>query len=235
MVEYYIQEFVSKSDSHPKTGYTMPVELSPRVLELISSRICHDLVSPVGAISNGVELLEEMGEEAGDEAIKLISSSAEQASHRLKCFRLAYGAAGTDKNIGLRDVKEVFAGWLTSGHVQCEFDPALDGKFGMPPRGFFKCVLNLMMFAEECNRGEGKIFVSPLDNGSNGIKIAATGKNVAFREGAEAALKGETAIDDLDARAVHAYITGQFTAHFGFSITHQSQPDLGRVELKISF
>ncbi|MBU6475691.1 MAG: hypothetical protein KGL10_08075 [Alphaproteobacteria bacterium] len=212
----------------------MPVELSPRVLELISSRICHDLVSPVGAISNGVELLEEMGEEAGDEAIALISSSAQQASHRLKCFRLAYGAAGTDKTLGLRDIREVFAGWLTSGHVQCEFDPALEGKFSMPPRGFFKCVLNLMMFAEECNRGEGKIFVAPLDGG-NGIKVTATGKNVAFRDGAEAALEGNVGIDDLDARAVHAYITGRFAAHFGFKVGHQSQPDFGRLELKISF
>ncbi len=212
----------------------MSVELSPRVLELISSRICHDLVSPVGAISNGVELLEEMGEEAGDEAIALVSTSAQQAAHRLKCFRLAYGAAGTDKNIGLRDIKEVFIGWLTSGHVQCEFDPALDGKFGMPPRGFFKCVLNLMMFAEECNRGEGKIFVTPLEDGT-GIKITATGKNAAFREGAEAALEGKTAVDDLDARAVHAYITGRFAAHFGFKLLHQAHSDFGRLDLKISF
>ncbi len=212
----------------------MSVELSPRVLELISSRICHDLVSPVGAISNGVELLEEMGEEAGDEAIALVSTSAQQASHRLKCFRLAYGAAGTDKNLGFRDIKGVFAGWLTSGHVQCEFDPALDTKFSMPPRGFFKCALNLMMFAEECNRGEGKIFIAPADEG-NGIKVAATGKNVAFREGAEAALEGKTPVDDLDARSVHAYITGRFAAHFGFNVEHKSQQDFGRVELKISF
>ena len=213
----------------------MSVELSPRVVELIASRICHDLVSPVGAISNGVELMQEMGEEAGAEAITLVSSSALQASLRLKCFRLAYGAAGTDKNIGFREVKDIFIGWLSSGHVQAEFDPGLDLKFSMPPRAFFKCVLNLMMFAEECNRGEGKIFISALDDGTNGIKVTATGKHVAFRDGSEAALKGTTAPDDLDPRSVHAYITGKFAEHFGFTIAHQLQPDFGRLELKISF
>src|SRR5437879_6082903 len=119
----------------------MPIELSLRVLELVASRICHDLVSPVGAISNGVELMQEMGEDGGAEAIALVSTSAQQASIRLKCFRLAYGAAGTDKNVGFRDVKDAFSGWITSGHVQAEFEPGLDVKFSMASRGFFKCVL----------------------------------------------------------------------------------------------
>lgn len=213
----------------------MSVELNPRVLELVASRICHDLVSPVGAISNGVELIQDMGEEAGEEALTLISTSAQQAALRLKCFRLAYGAAGTDKNIGFRDIKDVFTGWLTSGRVQAEFEPGLEVKFSMPPHGFFKCVLNLLIFAEECNRGEGKIFISALEDGKHGIKILATGKQVGFRDGAEAALKGTTQPDDLDARSVHAYISGKFAAYFGFEIAYQLQPDLGRLEIKISF
>lgn len=213
----------------------MPIELSPRVVELVASRICHDLVSPVGAISNGVELMQEMGPEAGDEAITLVSTSALQASIRLKTFRLAYGAAGTDKNIGWRDVKDAFTGWITSGHVQAEFEQGLDVKFSMAPRGFFKCVLNLMIFAEECNRGEGKVFVSALEGDAKGIKVVATGKQVGFRDGAEAALKGTTAPDDLDPRSVHAYVTGKFAEHFGFMLGHQMQPDFGRLELKISY
>jgi len=213
----------------------MSVQLNPRVLELVASRICHDLVSPVGAISNGVELMQEMGPEAGEEAITLISTSAQQAAIRLKCFRLAYGAAGTDKNIGFRDIKDVFTGWLTSGHVQAEFEQGLELKFSMPPHGFFKCVLNLMILAEECNRGEGKVFISAIEGGGNGIKILATGKQVGFRDGTEAALKGETKPDDLDPRSVHAYITGRFAEHFGFNIAHQLQPDFARLELKISF
>lgn len=212
----------------------MTIELHPRVLELMASRICHDLVSPVGAISNGVELMEELGEDAGKEAMALISTSAQQASIRLKCFRLAYGAAGTDKNIGFKEVKDVFADWLKAGHILSEFEPDLNVRFSMPPRGFFKCLLNLMIFAEECSRGEGKIFVSALE-GNKGIKVLATGRHVAFRDGAEAALKGETLPDDLDARSIHAYITGKFAAYFDLKTAWQAQPDFGRLELQISF
>lgn len=210
----------------------MDIELPSRVLELVASRICHDLVSPVGAINNGVELMQELGEDAGDEAVALIASSAQQASIRLKAFRLCYGAAGTDKNIGFKDVRDVFADWLKAGRVQAEFEPDLGVKFSMPPRGFFKTLLNLMILAEECNHGEGKIAVSAVE-GNKGIKVLVTGKNPGFREGAEEALKGETPAEELDPRSVHAYITGKFAQNFDLKLSWTAQPDFGRLEFML--
>lgn len=212
----------------------MDILLSPRVMELIASRICHDLVSPVGAISNGVELMEELGEDAGEEAVKLIADSAHQASIRLKAFRLSYGAAGTDKNIGFKDIREAFTDLLKAGRIQTEFEPDLGVKFSMPPRGFFKVLLNLLVLAEECNHGEGKITVSALE-GNQGVKVLVTGKNPGFRDGTDAALKGDTNPDDLDPRSVHAYVTGKFAALFGFKLVWALQPDFGRVEFTLSF
>lgn len=212
----------------------MTVVLHPRILELVASRICHDLVSPVGAINNGVELMSELGADAGDEAMQLIANSAVQASIRLKCFRLAYGAAGTDKNIGFREVKDAFTEWLKSGRIQVEFEEDLPVKFSMPPRGFFKTLLNLLILAEECSRGDGKISVTALA-GNKGMQLLVTGHNVAFRDGNEAALKGDTDPDTLDARSVHAYITGKFAETFGLRIEHKSQPDNGRLEIRLSF
>ncbi len=212
----------------------MTVVLHPRILELVASRICHDLVSPVGAINNGVELMQELGEDAGAEAMQLIATSAAQASFRLKCFRLAYGAAGTDKNIGFREIKDAFNDWMRAGRVQAEFEPDLDVKFSMAPRGFFKCMLNVMILAEECSRGDGKIFISALE-GNKGMRVLATGRHIAFRDGAEAALKGETQPDDLDPRSVHAYITGRFAEYFELKVTSQVQPDFGRLEINVTF
>jgi histidine phosphotransferase ChpT len=211
----------------------MTVELHPRVLELMASRICHDLVSPVGAISNGIELMEELGEGAGDEAVKLISDSAAQASIRLKVFRLSYGAAGTDKNIGFKDIHEVFTALIKAGRVQADFESGLGLKFSMPPRGFFKCFLNLLVLAEECNHGEGKIHVTAIEQ-NKGIQVLVTGKNPGFRDGVENALKGETAPEDLDPRSVHAYLTGKFAAYFGLALSWQAQPDFGRLEFTLS-
>ena len=210
----------------------MDIDLHPRVLELIASRICHDLVSPVGAVNNGIELMQEMGKDAGDEASQLIASSAQQASIRLKNFRLCYGAAGTDKNVGFKDIRDAFADLLGSGRVQVEFAPDLGVRFSMPPRGFFKVLLNLLILAEECNHGEGKIAVTALD-GSSGISVAVAGNNAGFRDGAEPALRGETKADDLDARSVHAYITGRFAAYFDLKLSWQAQKDFGRLEFQL--
>lgn len=193
------------------------ISLHPRVLELIASRICHDLVSPVGAVNNGVELMQEMGEDAGQEAIELVATSAGQASIRLKLFRLSYGAAGTDKNIGFKDVRDAFAELLGNGRVQGEFEPDLGVKFSMPPRGFFKVLLNVLVLAEECNHGSGKISVTGLE-GNKGIRVSVISNNAGFRDGAEAALKGDTGAEDLDPRSVHPYITGKFAAHFGIGL-----------------
>lgn len=212
----------------------MSMELHPRVLELIASRICHDLVSPVGAVNNGVELMQELGEDAGAEAVKLIADSAQNASIRLKAFRLCYGAAGTDKNVGFKEIKDAFTDLIKSGRVQIDFEQDLGVKFSMPPRGFFKCLLNLLILAEECNHGEGRIAVSAVE-GNKGMRIVVTGKNPSFRDGAESGLKTTTAPDDLDARSVHAYITGKFAEYFGLKIDWKAQAELGRLEFTLAF
>ena len=83
------------------------MQVDMRVLELLSSKICHDLVSPVSAINNGVELIDDIGGSVVDEAMKLIGDSAALASRRLRLFRMAYGRAGSDENLGIKDVKQV--------------------------------------------------------------------------------------------------------------------------------
>ena len=60
---------------------------------LLCSRVCHDIISPVGAINNGLELLDEGG--ADEDAMKLIRTSARNASARLQFARIAFGAAGS--------------------------------------------------------------------------------------------------------------------------------------------
>ena len=210
----------------------MDINLHPRVLELIASRICHDLVSPVGAISNGVELINEMGEDAGEEAMQLIAASARQASVRLKNFRLCYGAAGTDKNLGLKDIKDTFIDQIATARVTAEFESDLGVKFSMPPRGMFKVLLNVLILAEESCHGEGKISVTTVD-ANKAIKVTVTGNNAALRDGAEPALKGETTPDNLDARSIHAYMTGKFAAFFDMRIETLAQKDQGRLEFTL--
>lgn len=198
------------------------IRLHPRVLELLASRICHDLVSPVGAIANGMELLEELGEDGEEESIKLISNSTAEASTRLKCFRLCYGAAGSDRNIGFDEVHTVFQEWLKASRVKLDWQkPSLPSV----PKGFTKTLLLILMLAEECAHGDGTIRVSGMADGQ-GVEIIITGKNPKFREMAEDAMTEKISIDDLDPRLVHAYLTGMFARHFecGLEYRQMSEP-----------
>lgn len=86
---------------------------SPDIAALLGSRICHDLISPIGAISNGVELLTMSGTGASPE-IDLIAQSVDHANARIGFFRVAFGAASADQTMGAAETRKILAD-LTQG------------------------------------------------------------------------------------------------------------------------
>ncbi|WP_179379575.1 histidine phosphotransferase family protein [Jannaschia marina] len=93
---------MSKSDSEPAN--LPPPEGAPDLLALLGSRLCHDLVNPIGAVSNGLELLE-MTPGDGKEEMALIRGSLDAAMARIRFFRLAFGAGAEDAEIPAREVR----------------------------------------------------------------------------------------------------------------------------------
>src|SRR4051812_32801844 len=114
-----------------------PLELAA----LLCSRVCHDVISPVGAIGNGLEVLEDEKDPAmRDFALDLIRKSARQASGRLKFARLAFGAAGSaGASIDLADAEQAARGLLQDDKMTLTWSapPAL------LPKNKVKLVLNL--------------------------------------------------------------------------------------------
>ena len=210
----------------------MSVMFDLYVTELLCSRLCHDLVSPVGAINNGVELLEESGPGTIAEALALISQSGQRAASRLRCFRLAYGAAGGQATVSLGEVRDVALSYLDGGKVTLEWpngEPALTEEM---PRGTAKLVLNLVMFAEEVLGVGGVVSVSlSAPSRPDSVTITATGRAAKLSEEAAAALDGRTEPGELTARTVHAFVTGQFARHYGLPM-HAAKID-DRVVLTI--
>ncbi len=80
---------------------------------LVTSRICHDLISPVGAIDNGVELIEAMNVGTSSPEMVLIGESARSAAAKLRLFRLAFGAAGADGTSRGRELDRLFTDCFT--------------------------------------------------------------------------------------------------------------------------
>lgn len=190
--------------------------LHPRVLELLASRICHDLVSPVGAVNNGIELMREMDADMADDALDLIESSIGQAAARLKLFRLAYGAAGSETLVGFQDIKATFEGWVGASRTTVNWNGRTD--FSDMPKGFAKALLNVLVLAEECNPGESRLDVY-IDEDESAASVHAFGKRPALHTGMDECLKMDFAVDSIDARLVHAYVTGAFLKHFGLTLS----------------
>ncbi len=201
-----------------------------RVMELMASRMCHDLISPVGAINNGIELLEEMGAQVGEEAVKLIGHSAEQASRRLRLFRLCYGAAGADANLTCDDVLATARDYLTGGRVVLVWDSVLL-RGAEVPRGTAKVLLNVVVLAVETLVHGGTITVT--HNAEGGlVTVQADGRGAGQRTEAWPALRGELGVDELNARNIHPHVTGRFAEAYQVALaTRQESEDQLVVEL----
>lgn len=199
------------------------------ILEMLASRICHDIISPVGAVNNGVEFMQEMGPDAMDEAMGLISYSASQAAAKLQAFRMAYGAGGKDPHIKPEDVQKAFSGLISAeGKISQSWDPF--GPLGPNPLplGFCKVLLCGMMLAMEALPKGGTVSVKAGEDGDTVIISEGEGANL--REHTEDALNRKIPIGDLDPRLVHPYVIGMIAEMYGFDISvRESQ------ENKVSF
>jgi histidine phosphotransferase ChpT len=94
------------------------------IATLIGSRICHDLISPIGAIQNGIELLTMEGK-TGPE-IALIEDSVRNASARIRFMRVAFGMAGGGQTMGRAEITSILADLGQSGRVQFDWQPTED-------------------------------------------------------------------------------------------------------------
>ena len=93
--------------------------------ELIGSRICHDLISPLGAISNGLELLSMTGVEESPE-LELIAQSIANANSKIRFFRIAYGRAPEGTRMARGEILSVLADYFQNARVSIEWTPATE-------------------------------------------------------------------------------------------------------------
>lgn len=201
------------------------------MLELLASKICHDLVSPIGAVSNGVEFLEDMGGSADTDITDLISHSAGQANAKLKTFRMAYGLGGADDNIRPDDVHSMFNDYISSEkRLSLQWDDA--AHFGTIQRkGFAKTLLcTLMLLIESLPKG-GVIAVTADDATCT---VTATSETMGFRDGITEALEATLPDTPTDAKLIHPYLTGRFAEKYGFTLT-QTRGEMDDGQYYIAF
>ncbi|HET9814660.1 MAG TPA: histidine phosphotransferase family protein [Xanthobacteraceae bacterium] len=185
---------------------------------LLCSRLCHDLMSPVGALNNGIELLaDEQDPDMREKCLELLADSARASANKLKFFRLAFGAGG-----GFADVIDTH-----------EARAALEGVFGAERRielgwmvtndklakGAVKLLLNLALLAGDALVRGGRLDVGTEDSGNAlELVIRAEGPRILLDPNLRETLAKGSAGGTVEPRAAGAWLAHSLAAEAGGSI-----------------
>jgi histidine phosphotransferase ChpT len=180
---------------------------------LLCSRVCHDLISPVGAIVNGLEVLDEdKDEETRTFALDLIKKSARQASAKLQFCRLAFGAAGSaGAQIETGDAEKVTRGLIEDGKTTIVWNLPRE----LVAKNRVKLLLNMVLVACGTIPRGGTVTVEGADGG---YRVRATGLNARLAPTTADLLAGNPA-HPVDAHAIQPVYTGILARDCGMTVS----------------
>lgn len=195
---------------------SQPIDLAA----LLCSRLCHDMLSPVGALSNGIELLrDERDPEMRQRCLELLEQSARISTDKLRFFRLAYGAAGGfGENVPVEEPHDLIAALAgNNGRIELAWAVAEASL----PKPAVKVLLNLAAIAIDALPRGGQLDIGAERRGvATEIAVRAAGDKVAFDEAIGAALDGSLAPVDLSGRTAPAYMIRQIAEAAGGGVQY---------------
>lgn len=190
---------------------------------LLCSRVCHDLINPVGAIVNGLEVMEDDKDEATRTfALDLIKKSIKQTSARLQFCRLAYGAAGSaGAQIDLGDVEKVSRAFLEDDKTKLVWSMPRE----LLAKNKAKLLMNMLVIASQAIPRGGALTVEPIGSGdAPGFRVTASGANARVPQAANL-LSGPPAGHPVDAHAIQPYYSSLLAKNCGLAIKVASEGD----------
>ncbi|MBV1700488.1 MAG: histidine phosphotransferase [Hyphomicrobiales bacterium] len=192
---------------------------------LMCSKVCHDVISPVGAIINGLEVLDENADdpEMRAFAMDLVKRSAETASAKLQFCRLAFGAAGSaGAMIDTGDAEKVTRGLIENEKTKLIWDaPRV-----LMAKNKVKVLLNLCLIASAAIPRGGSITVQTSgDDPEISMNIEARGVNARLASHVLSLLDGKPENGTVDAHSVQAYYTGLVARDAGLRLAVDVEPE----------
>ena len=185
---------------------------------LLCSRICHDLISPTGAIVNGLEVLDEGGDaETKTFAMDLIRKSARTASARLQFCRIAFGAGGSaGAQIDTGDAETMARGFIEGDKVKLSWNLPR----ALLPKNRVKLLLNMLVIATGAIPRGGALTVESIGTGeATGFRIIASGLNARIPQAVPGLLEGNSEHGTVDAHAIQPFYTGMLARACGLGVT----------------
>ena len=200
-------------------------DASLELASLLCSRLCHDMLSPVGALSNGLELLtDEKDPEMRQRCFELLEQSARISADKLKFFRLAFGAAGGFGEILPVAEARVLVDALVANNGRIEANWALSGD--TLPKPAIKTLLNLaLMGIEALVRGGTLDIGAEQRNGASEIAVRAAGPRIAFDKDIGRALEGTLPANELSSRTAAAAMVHRLASSLGGEVQYALTDD----------
>ncbi len=194
--------------------------LETKLAELLISRLCHDLTSPIGAVNNGVELVVEMGAEMGGDAGALIGSSAAQAAAELALFRLAFGGAGSAA-LEPERLGEIAHAYVAAQKQSLHWQIGALGRAWAGRSDGPRLVLNALLLVSDGLPQGGTLAVSE----AAGLTISGEGRSLGWTDRTETLVAGQADLDSLDARHVQPYYFGLVARRLGGGVALAQTPE----------
>lgn len=192
---------------------------------LLCSRVCHDVISPVGAIVNGLEVLEEEKDaEMRAIATDLIKKSARTASAKLQFCRLAFGSAGSaGAFIDTGDAEQVARNLLSDDRTKLEWNAPR----ALMPKNKVKLILNMCLIAAAAIPRGGLLKVDVIGEGdAASLSVSANGPNMRLASGVPLLLQGEPESGTVDAHGIQAFYTGLVARAAGLDVKAEATPEM---------
>ncbi len=188
---------------------------------LLCSRVCHDIISPVGAIANGLELMDDpdVDAEMKATALDMVRSSAKAATAKLKFCRIAFGASGSaGAQIDMGEAGEMAKAFVGDEKIKLDWQAPRENR----PKAEVKLVLNMLMLAMAGIPRGGLVTVTV--EGRNFV-VSAKGERAKVPQAMADVLTGAAAIDTLDARMVQPYYAKLLAQSAGLQLGMSLEPD----------
>ncbi len=200
----------------------MSVNPAFRVAELLCSRLCHDLISPVSAINNGLEFLQGDDPAMFEDALGLVKQSGAQAADRLGYFRVAFGVGGDRDSLGMNEIKALAASFAAEKGLQIVWTGAESADETEIGRDMGKLLLNLILFCADCLPRKGTISLDmALKSENPAVSIQLEGDRCQVREDVQPGLSPDISPEDLTVRNILAHICAQLALIQGMSLKIQ--------------
>lgn len=199
-----------------------------KLTALVASRICHDMVEPMSAIIQGLEMIKTGDGKLDPDAVSLMDHGVGKAWAKLEFFRFAMAGAMAEGDSTIeegRAVAEKLYGVFKADLVWSAPNVAM-------PRPAVRVIVNLLLIANECLPRGGKVEITAAKHGEGGeVIVTATGPRAKLKDATSAALRGDG--DDLNGHTIQPTLTGLLAKQGGVELSVRETPGdpEGKIEL----